>query len=79
MASDMTDPARGAFAVTPDDVTTFSGVRALYIGVSGNVSVLAPGSNVPVIFKSVAVGVLPVQCRQVLSTGTTATDIVALT
>lgn len=74
----MTDPAYGAKAVTPSDSTNLSGVRALYIGVSGDVAIMAPGSGTAVTFKSVAVGILPVQCRRVMATGTTATDIVAL-
>lgn len=75
----MTDPAYGAFAVTKSDSTTLSGVRGLYIGVSGDVAIMPKGSGTAVTFKSVPVGVLPVQCSKVMSTGTTATDIVALT
>lgn len=74
-----TDPADGAFAVTPSDSTTLSGVRALYIGVTGDVAVQTRRRGTSVVFKAVPVGILPVQCVKVLATGTTATDILALT
>lgn len=74
----MTDPAYGAVAVVPSDSTELSGVRALYIGVSGDVAVVTKGKTTAVTFKSVPIGILPVQCYKVLSTGTTATNIVAL-
>lgn len=73
------DPAEGAFAVTPSDSATLAGVRALYIGVSGDVVVVTRRRAASVTFKSVPIGILPVQCVQVLSTGTTATNILALT
>jgi hypothetical protein len=81
MASEMSDPAEGAFAVTPSDSTSFAGVgvRGLYIGVTGDVAVVTPGRTTAVTFKAVPVGVLPVRCTKVMSTNTTATDIVALT
>lgn len=79
MPSTMSDPASGAFAVTKSDSTELSGVRALYIGGSGDVAIIPVGSSTPITFKSVQVGILPVRCRKVMSTNTTATDIVALT
>lgn len=48
----------------------------LYIGVAGDVEVITDGGNT-VIFKSVPVGFHPVFVRRVLSTNTTATDIIA--
>lgn len=77
--SGMDDPARGAFAVTKSDSTVLSGVRALYIGVTGDVAVMPRDSTTAVTFKAAPVGILPVQCVKVMSTNTTATDIVALT
>lgn len=74
----MTDPAYSAKAVTPSDTTVLSGVRALYIGVAGDVAVMPKGSSTAVTFKAVPVGVLPVQCSKVMLTNTAATDIVAL-
>lgn len=77
--AEMSDPARGAVAVTPSDATTLAGVRALYIGVTGDVAVVTPGRTTSVVFKAAPVGILPVQVTKVLATGTTATDIVGLT
>ena len=48
----------------------------LYIGVSGDVSVITSGKDT-VIYKNVAVGFMPVHIAKVLSTGTTATNIIA--
>ncbi len=79
MATTMIDPALGAYAVTPNDSTVLAGCRALYVGVSGDVALVAKGSAAAVTFKSAPVGILPVQAVKVLSTGTTATDIVRLT
>jgi hypothetical protein len=72
--------ARGAAAVTPSDTTELGPCKALYIGGAGNVSVWMPERETPVTFIAVPVGtVLPVSARRVLQTGTTATNIVALT
>jgi hypothetical protein len=69
--------AHGAVAVTPSDATVFATTRALYVGVSGDVAVqMADGQTVT--FTAVPVGIFPVQVIQVLSTGTTATDMVRL-
>jgi hypothetical protein len=73
-----TDPAVGAYAITPHDTNT-QNARALYIGVTGDVAVETRGRSTSVVFKAVPVGVLPVQVVKVLSTGTTATNILGLT
>lgn len=75
--------ARDAVAVTPSDTVDFTTyARALFIGVTGNVSVIPlaqAGTGTAVVFKGVAAGtVLNLACRRVNSTATTATDIVAL-
>ncbi len=73
-------PARNARAVTPHDTNVITGgvCRSLYIGGAGAVAVrTADGDSVT--FAAVPVGtVLPIQCDIVKSTGTTATNIVAL-
>ncbi len=75
-------PARGAFAVTPSDTANLAAyAKSLYIGVTGDVTVVpmnAAADTDTVLFKAVPVGILPVQVRRVMATGTTATDIVAL-
>lgn len=78
-SANATVPAHGARAVTPSDGGALpNGIcRSLYIGVSGDVNVITADGDT-VLFKSVAVGILPVQCQAVQSTSTTATNIVAL-
>lgn len=71
--------ARGA-AVTPSDSTPVR-FRALYIGGTGDVSVLfAEDTNdTAVVLAAVPAGtVLPIVVKRVRSTGTTATNIVGL-
>ena len=71
-------PAEYAVAVTKSDSTVLNATRAIYIGGSGDVAVtMAGGGNVT--FSTLAAGtILPVRVTKVLSTGTTATNIVAL-
>lgn len=75
--ADATVSAHGAVAVTPSDVTEISVPRALYIGTTGNLAVrMADGQTIT--FATVPVGVFPVQVDKVMSTNTTATNIIAL-
>ena len=77
--SEQIRPAARAQTVTTSDTTVYTGVRGLYIGGAGDVSVRFPGSSTAVVFSGVPAGaVLPVQAERVMSTGTTATGIVAL-
>lgn len=77
--TEQTRPAANAGAVTPSDSTLLSGVRSLYVGTSGDVAVKFPGNATAVVFSNVPDGaVLPVQVVQVMSTSTTASNIVAL-
>lgn len=77
--SDATVSARSAVAVTLDqDIPT---TRGLYIGTSGNLTVLMAndyGGSFQVTFNNVPVGVFPVQVTRVVSGTTTASNIVAL-
>lgn len=70
------------FAVTKSDSTVFAtATRYLYVGGAGNIAVLMAGDVSPnsVIFTAVPVGtMLPISVTQVLSTGTTATNILGL-
>lgn len=72
------EPYTGAAAVTPHDTNTLTTTRGLYVGVSGDVAVVTDDRATSVVFKAAPVGVLPVAVNQVLSTGTTATNILAL-
>ena len=72
-------PAREAVGVTPDDAVDLRRTsRSVYIGTSGDLVVHMVGQIVPVVFKAVPIGVLPIRIDRVLNTGTTAADIVAL-
>lgn len=84
-------PARRYFSVTPSDTLDLtdpagdnmpSYAKALYVGVTGDVTVIGAGemtaNPTPTKFSSVPVGFMPIQCRRVLATGTTASAIVAL-
>jgi hypothetical protein len=70
--------AHGAASVTPSDSAEIPITRSLFIGTGGNINaVMADGQTV--LFKGLFGGtVLPVQVIKVLSTNTTAADIVAL-
>ncbi len=73
--------ARHAQAVTPSDTVDLNKVTsAIYVGVTGDVAlILANDPDVaPVVFKACPVGLMQVQARRVMATGTTATNIVAL-
>lgn len=75
-----TSPAHHALALTPNDDTDLSNgaTRGIYVGVSGDiVAILCPGTTA-VTFKSVPVGVLPIEASRVKATGTTATNLLAL-
>jgi len=74
-------PANNYLAVTPSDVANLPGgkARGLYVGVTGDVTVLSPTGAAGVAFVAVPAGtVLNVEVLRVYATGTDATDIVAL-
>jgi hypothetical protein len=72
--------AQNAEAVTKSDSTVFSPPTiGLWVGGTGDVAVRMYGSQTSVTFTAVPDGtMLPIQCDQVLDTGTDATDIVRL-
>lgn len=73
------DPARGGSVVTPSNSTVIAGTKALYVGTGGDVAVNFLDSGTSIVLKNVAQGsILPVRVTKVLSTGTTASNIVAL-
>lgn len=72
-----TAPAGYGLAVTPSDSAALYVTRALYVGTAGNVAVADLNGNVT--YANVPSGsILPVQVTKVLSSGTTASNIVAL-
>ncbi len=75
----LTAPAEDAFAVTPHDTNALAKTtRGLYIGGAGQVTVIMKsGNTVP--FPNCPAGfILPARVTHVKSTGTTATNIVAM-
>jgi hypothetical protein len=77
-SANATVAAHSAAAVTPSDSTVLPATRGLYIGTTGNVAVKMAEDENTLTFSNVPVGILPIQVIQVLSTGTTASNIIAL-
>ncbi len=77
--SQQTRPAESATAITPNDSTTIPPTRGLYVGESGDVVAQMADGGANVTFTGLAAGVIhPLSVVKVLSTGTTATGIVAI-
>ena len=71
-------PYENAFAVTPADSNLANVVRGFYVGVTGNVAVMTVNDET-VIFLAVPAGeIIPVRCKQIRTTSTTATNIIGL-
>lgn len=77
----ITSPIYHSFAaVTPSD-TTLVNCRAIYIGGAGDIALSIDGSTTAVTIKAPPVGtILPIELNggRIMSTNTTATNIVAL-
>ena len=72
-------PSRYFAAVTPNDGTDLAHeTKALYIGGAGNVAIHDTVDNSVTFVGATAGSIIPVRTKRVLSTGTTATSIVAL-
>lgn len=73
-------PAFDFFAVTPSDSVDFARglCRGIYVGVTGNVAIVNQNGTATTFVGVPAGSVLPVNCRRINSTNTTATSIVAL-
>lgn len=79
VAPSATEPAANAAAITPHNTNDLAETtRAIYVGVSGDVTMDLFGTGTNITFKSVPVGILPVQVTRVYATSTTATDMIAL-
>ena len=70
--------AHSASTVTPSDSTVLPCTRALYVGTTGNLAVVMADDENTITFSNVPVGIFPVQVIKVMSTNTTASNIVAL-
>ena len=75
----LSDQASSATVITPSDSIDLTYIpKALYVGVTGDITMTLKADSASVLFKAVPVGVLPVRPLRVYATGTTATNIVAL-
>lgn len=78
----MMGPSYSCFAITPNNTAPLAKVpQAIWVGGAGNLCVIpaANNSTASVIFSAVSAGsLIPVAARIVMSTGTSATLLVAL-
>lgn len=72
-----TAPAAYGVAVTPSDSTVIPMTRALWVGIGGNIKVTDINGDVTYV-GVISGSIVPFQVNKVWSTGTTATNIVAL-
>lgn len=76
--SGLDSPAHNADAITKADSDLATSIRSLYVGGAGDVKVTTTGGDA-VVFTNVPAGsILPVRCKRVWSTGTTASGFVGL-
>ena len=73
-------PASNAFAITPTDNVLFvTNPRGIYVGTTGDLTVIMAQDNSTVLFKAVPTGsLLPLAVSCVMQTGTTATSLVGV-
>lgn len=70
--------AWSAVALTKSDATVFGMTRGLYIGGAGDVAVRMKDGTTPTFSGATTGSILPIQVDKLLSTGTTATLVLAL-
>lgn len=73
-------PFTRAWPITPSNDSDLAELpRAIYVGGAGDLAVIMHGSSAPVTFKAVPVGTtLWIRARLVMSTNTTATQLLGL-
>lgn len=73
------DPGDRLATVTASDSTDLTGARGVYVGGGGDLALTAVGDSAAVTFVGVIAGtIIPVRVSRVMSTNTTATNIVAI-
>ena len=73
------DPLRSGGAIVKSDSTTYDGVRGIYVGTAGDLAVLFKGDADPVTLIGVPAGsFLPFEVTKIMSTGTSASNIVVV-
>ena len=70
-----TEPATQAVTITPG--TPYDQARAVYVGVGGTIVATINGTNITFV-GAVAGSILPIETTNIVVSGTTATDMVAL-
>lgn len=80
MAGRSHDPSSASkfVAVTPSDATLLAATRGVYVGVAGDIYIDGALQGTNVLMKAAGIGEHPWQVTRIYSTGTTATNIVAL-
>jgi hypothetical protein len=73
-----TEPAFSAASVTVSDTARIDPTRGLYVGGAGNIKVDMQGGGTVTFFAAASSAILPISVTRVYSTGTTATNIIAL-
>lgn len=75
----LTAPAVRADVVTPDDITDLSvASRAVYVGDTGDLTVETVNGDVVTFVNIQGGGIYPLRVRRILATGTTASNLLAL-
>lgn len=78
-SNNLESPSKHAAAVTPSNSTDLEyASRALYVGSSGNVQITTVGGETVMLANINAGSLVPIRVSRVWSTGTTATNILAL-
>jgi hypothetical protein len=79
-SSILDSPGKSAYAVVPANDTELAVYsRQVYVGGTGNLNVIMVGDTANTLFSAVQVGtMLPIRVKVIHSTGTTATNIVAV-
>lgn len=72
--------ARGATPVVPSDDQPFAALpKAIYVGTGGDIVMRGPKDDAAVTWRNIPDGALiPFRARQIMATGTTAADMLAL-
>lgn len=75
-----TDAARKGYAITPSDSADLPIVpRAIFVGGAGNITLRLVDDSANIVLNGCLAGsIIPVRANKVMSTGTTATNLVAL-
>lgn len=74
-----TEPARSAAAIVKSDSTVLGDNRGVWIGTGGDVALILIDDSIALTYKNVPSGtLLPMSVKKVMSTNTTASDMILL-